>query len=546
MCRERELRTARRRWLMQAGVLSTSAALPLWVPHAVAEPQSPLNALPRVALVIGNTRYPEAPLKNPGNDAKAIAGELQKVGFKVNLQLDTGRVQLAEAIQAFGADLARTKGVGLFYYAGHGAQLGWRNYLIPVDADIEKLEDMRTKTVELNLLLVGLTKAQNSMNVIILDACRDNPFGTKVPTENKGLSQFDAPPGSLLAYATSPGNTASDGQGANGLYTENLLREIKVPEAKVEDVFKRVRLNVRRSTNGAQIPWESTSLEEDFWFIPPKELKEFSDEEMETQFREQLAVWESVKNANDPEKLGAYLMRYPSGDYSELAHLKLDRLLAQRGERRIQVVTAEGNPYTKGTVRADTAYRLGDAFTYRRIDMDSGTAKGGYTTAISEITDTQVIYDRGLVTDLLGNTLRTADGRTFTDNQNVPVEFEVGKQWTTRYRVENPKGFTSFAEFNYQIVSREPVTVAAGTFNAYLVEGTGTSTVPKGLHDIRLKTWWDPARVRRPVAREEVRTLIVERKRSRQRARRREPTEPDTKSHALLAERQELISFKQG
>ena len=124
---------------------------------------------------------------------------------------------------------------------------------------------MHLALADLNVLLQGLTRANNPMNVVILDACRDSPFGRRVPVEQKGLSQFDAPPGSLLAYATSPGNVASDGEGANGLYTENLLRELKVPEAKIEDVFKRVRLNVRRRSNGQQIPWESTSLEEDFY-----------------------------------------------------------------------------------------------------------------------------------------------------------------------------------------------------------------------------------------------------------------------------------------
>ena len=274
---------------------------------------STVDTLPRVALIIGNTNYIESPLKNPGNDAKAIAGELQKVGFKINLRLDTGRVQLAEAIQEFGADLARSKGVGLFYYAGHGAQLGWRNYLIPVDADVEKLEDMRAKTVELNMLLAGLTKAQNAMNVIILDACRDNPFGSKVPTEHKGLSQFDAPPRSLLAYATSPGNTAGDGSGAHGLYTENLLREIKVPEVKIEDVLKRVRLNVRRKSEGQQIPWESTSLEDDFYFLPPQHVKKLSEAKIEKQFNEELAVWEKIKNAKDPGEIEEYLRKNPSG-----------------------------------------------------------------------------------------------------------------------------------------------------------------------------------------------------------------------------------------
>ena len=145
----------------------------------------------------------------------------------MNLLLDTGRDTLLNAIEAYGKQLSARKAVGLFYFAGHGAQLAWRNYLLPVDAVIKSMNDVPARAVELNTLLQGLTKAKNPMNVIVLDACRDNPFGTAMPVEQKGLSQFDAPPGSLLAYATSPGNVASDGSGANGLYTEHLLRELK-------------------------------------------------------------------------------------------------------------------------------------------------------------------------------------------------------------------------------------------------------------------------------------------------------------------------------
>jgi hypothetical protein len=346
---------ARRRWLQQTGTLVTSAALPLWISGSSAQSSTALNTLPRSALVIGNTRYADAPLKNPANDARAIAGELEKLAFKVNVQLDAGRAQMTGAIQAFGSELAKVKGVGLFYYAGHGAQLAWRNYLIPVDAAIDKLDDMRDKTVELNSLLQGLIKAGNPMNVIILDACRDNPFGAKVPTEAKGLSQFDAPPGSLLAYATSPGNTASDGEGENGLYTESLLRELNVPETKIEDVFKRVRLAVRRGSQGRQIPWESTSLEEDFYFRPPKQVKKLTDDELEKQFEEELAIWEKIKNAKETAPIEDYLRRYPSGKFSELAQFRLNRLLAQR-ETAVQVAAAGGALKPAAGGNADFVY----------------------------------------------------------------------------------------------------------------------------------------------------------------------------------------------
>ncbi|MBK8064212.1 MAG: caspase family protein [Betaproteobacteria bacterium] len=222
-----------------------------------------LAALPRRALVIGNDRYRDAPLKNPVNDARAIRAELEAVDFSVSTALDATLEQMRERIEAYGRELARDKAVGLFYFAGHGIQLSWRNYLLPVDTVIDKLEEVRDKAFDLGRLLELIGKAGNPANIVILDACRNNPFGRDFRVEQKGLSQVDAPVGTLLAYATAPGNVAIDGEGDNGLYTENLLREIRVPDAKVEDIFKRVRLSVRRSSKGLQIPWESTSLEDD-------------------------------------------------------------------------------------------------------------------------------------------------------------------------------------------------------------------------------------------------------------------------------------------
>jgi hypothetical protein len=228
------------------------------------------------------------------------------------------------------------------------------------------------------------------MNVIILDACREDPFG-KSRKPQKGLSQMDAPTQTILAYATSPGNVASDGDGANGLYTESLLREMKVPEAKIEDVFKRVRLAVRRKTSGAQIPWESTSLEEDFWFLPPKELRAASDADKEKQFDEELAQWEKVKASDDPAPLEAFLRRYPSGPFAELAQLQLDRALAKLGEKKVQIASAAGNPYTLGTVAADLGFKVGDSYAYVVLDRESRAEKGRLPGVITAVTDTEVI-----------------------------------------------------------------------------------------------------------------------------------------------------------
>ena len=211
-------------------------AFPFQAFNSTPDTLSPVNTLPRIALVIGNSHYHDSPLKNPENDANAMAEHLRRMGFSVTLKLDADRKAMVETIRSFGLDLLKQKGVGVFYYAGHGVQLSWRNYLVPVDASIEKISDVETQAVDMGTLLDNLTRARNPMNVIILDACRDNPFGNHVSLEQKGLSQVDAPPGTLLAYATSPGNVASDGEGKNGLYTEFLLKEMLVPESKIEDV----------------------------------------------------------------------------------------------------------------------------------------------------------------------------------------------------------------------------------------------------------------------------------------------------------------------
>ena len=499
---------ARRRWLRQAGALVSTVALPWRLPDAAAQSPSNLNALPRVALVIGNSKYIEAPLRNPGNDARDIAAELQKLRFQVNLRLDAGRNEMIEAIHLFGADLGAKKCIGVFYYAGHGAQLAWKNYLIPVDAAIARIEDMQTRAVELNSLLEGLIKAQNPMNVIILDACRDNPFGNKVQSQQKGLSQFDAPPGSLLAYATSPGNTAADGEGANGLYTENLLNELRVPEAKIEDVFKRVRLNVRRRSGGQQIPWESTSLEDDFYFLPPQRSGKPSEAETERQFSEELAVWEKIKNAKEPGPLEEYLRKNPSGRFSELVQFQLDRVLARQGEKKVELVFAPENPFTKGVTRVDTLFKIGDSYSYRDIDMYTKQETRSVTQRVTAISDNEVIFNKGvLVTDLFGNQIKAPNGNVFTGAQFFIPEYALGKKWSTRYKITYREGQTGEFEVELKVVARETITVPAGTFDAFRVEGEGWG---KGFGNVNVKyKYWIAPGIRRPVASEDYRRLAT-------------------------------------
>lgn len=283
-------RAPRRRALLRLAALSLA---PLWPLGASGD--GGVNRLPRSALVLGNGAYRAVPgLRNPPNDAAAIAKRLSQCGFAATPLIDGGKDDMETAVADFVARLARDKGVGLFYFAGHGVQLGWRNYLLPVDARIAKPDDVPRVTFDLGTLLDGLRKAGNAMNIVVLDACRDNPFAADFRT-GKGLSQVDAPEGTLLAYATSPGNTASDGEGANGLYTENILKEMGARDTKIEDVFKRVRLDVRRATKGAQVPWESTSLEDDFYLFPPAGIAAPSESERERRDADELALWEKVE-----------------------------------------------------------------------------------------------------------------------------------------------------------------------------------------------------------------------------------------------------------
>ncbi len=488
----------RRLTLQRLSALSAASLLPLRAGEAFGSAASTLNALPRTALVIGNSRYKDAPLKNPANDAGAIGDNLKKMGFSVIPLLDGGKAAMENAIRNYGEQLAKSKGVGLFYFAGHGLQVSWRNFLVPVDANLDRTDDIPRQTVDLAALLGGIGKAGNPMNIVILDACRDNPFGGDLKS-GKGLSQMDAPIGTLLAYATAPGNVASDGSGVNGLYTENLLREIHAPEAKIEDIFKRVRLAVRRASKGQQVPWESTSLEEDFYFLPPASIKKLSEEELERQFAEESRVWDQAQQATQVAAVEDYLRRYPSGRFSELALVRLDRMLAKQGEKKVSVVNTANNPFTKGTGVIDLNYRVGDRYVWRRTDLLTKVEEKKIINSVSKITDENVIYGNGaLVTDLLGNTLKRPDGAVFGPSQFFISEYSIGKKWNTRYSSAFASGWKDTVEIDFRVVARESISVPAGTFDCYRVEGNGW--VLASGQSLEYKYWVAPAEVNRFIA----------------------------------------------
>jgi len=514
-----------RRRMLGAALGAGGAALLPWPARAQQKATALLRA-PKRALVIGNSAYKVSPLKNPANDARAMGEALRQLGFEVSLALDAPRAEMLAAARQYTDALAKTRSIGLFYFAGHGMQLAWRNYLLPVDAVVDRMDEVQARCLDVNTVIEGIARASNPMNLIVLDACRENPFGRDFRVEQKGLSQLDAPAGTFLAYATSPGNVASDGAGANGLYTEHLLREMRVPEAKIEDVFKRVRLGVRRTSNGQQVPWESTSLEDDFWFIPPKELKRLSDEELEREFREESAVWEKAEAAADAKLIEAYLNRYPSGRFSEVAQASLDLLLAQQGERKVEVVAPAENPYSKGYARADVDYKVGDSYSYRAHDSISNVIQRKYTQTVTRLHGPEVIYNKGgFITDRLGNPTRVSGARNIVGNQQFPADFQLGKTWATRFSGDNAHIGRFTIELTMRITARERVTVPAGTFDAFRVEGQGVRYGGQNPQQIRSKAWFAPEHCRRFVLRDERRT--------------------GGRGSVAMAERLELLSFKQ-
>ena len=233
---------------------------------------APAAAEPRIALVIGNSKYGgDLPrLTNPANDADLMAGTLKKLGFQVIKVNDADLMQMKRALQDFGNQLtgAGPQAVGLFYYAGHGLQINGENYLIPVKADIQKATDADLEAVSASLVLKQMEYAGNALNIVILDACRNNPLSRGMRSAGGGLARMDAPMGSFIAYSTAPGETAADGDGKNSPYTAALTKAMMKPGIPIEEAFRDARVDVLNATNREQIPWESSSLTGAFSFNP--------------------------------------------------------------------------------------------------------------------------------------------------------------------------------------------------------------------------------------------------------------------------------------
>ena len=226
------------------------------------------NSEPRFGLVIGNSNYANTTfLKNPVNDAQLMAQTLESAGFEVSLTLDADLKTMKRALIAFSQKMKEKNEAGLLYYAGHGLQVDGENYLVPIDAVISNEEEIPIETIRVNDFLFMMEKSTSDMKIIILDACRNNPFARSFrSTGGGGLAIVNAPRGSYIAYATSPGAVALDGDGNNSPFTAALADAISQPDLQIEEVFKLTRARVLETTDGKQLPWDTTSITGNFYF----------------------------------------------------------------------------------------------------------------------------------------------------------------------------------------------------------------------------------------------------------------------------------------
>jgi uncharacterized caspase-like protein len=297
----------------------------------------------RVALVIGNASYAHAPrLRNPPNDAATVAAALRKAGFQtVVVKQDLSAEAFKQALYAF-SRLARDADVAVVHYSGHGMEKAGVNYLIPVDATLATEADLEFQAIPLDLVLHAVEGAKR-LRIVMLDACRDNPFAVTVsrPGVGRGIGRGLAPVepvgDTLVVYSAKAGSTADDGDGANSPFSAAVAREIGLPGVEINKVFRRVRDDVLRSTNYRQEPFAYGSLSaQDFYFIAPApgvaeaapsgEPQAGANPASANPASVELTFWESIKSSNDPADFQAYLGSYPAGAFAPLARNRLTAL----------------------------------------------------------------------------------------------------------------------------------------------------------------------------------------------------------------------------
>jgi uncharacterized caspase-like protein len=502
----------------------------------------------RVALVIGNSAYKQAPLANPGNDARAMAQVLRESGFTVKELRNLNQAGMRRAIREFGDDIAKG-GIGLFFFAGHGMQIRGRNYLIPVGSDIEREDEVEDQAVDARLVLEKMASAKNPLNIVILDACRNNPFISSFRSSIVGLAAMDAPAGTLVAFSTAPGQVAADGTGDNGLYTQHLVSYMREPGLKVEDVFKRVRSAVRQASAGRQTPWENTSLEADFYFktLDPRAVAE---EKREREQAQKEAIDKAVQDAL--KRSGQQTARDRAGIEREIAErVAAERVVAEKAasdriaamEKALQVAlnrsaapaaaaapVAVPRPAPQEPARlalaapsaiagssGPPALKVGDNWAYKVTDRDYTVVRERKSvTRVDSVTGSEIRFRTGSKTlfrynsdwSLIGQIPGDGIERKFEPPAPVySFPLEPGKTWQAKFKNTRSDGRVFDNDRTVTVEGWEEVTVPAGTFRALKVssltyyrrvDGAGS-----GGGRVVFNYWYVPE-VKRPVRIEDV------------------------------------------
>lgn len=263
----------------------------------------------RAALVIGNSDYPLSPLQNPVNDATDIAASLRRLGFNVIHRENATHIEMENAVREFGEVLTRSKGIGIFFYAGHGVQVNGHNFLIPIDADIQDETEVKHKALDVDFVLGKMELADNQVNLLILDACRNNPFERRFRSiTSRGLAPMNAPSGTVIWYATRPGKVAMDGRGRNSPFTRYLLDTLQQEGTEARKIISHIAVAMR-DEGLRQEPWQEGIWLEDFYFTYKKPMKN----EMEMQSKEEREVseeqmyWTVIKDMNQASVFEDYL-----------------------------------------------------------------------------------------------------------------------------------------------------------------------------------------------------------------------------------------------
>ena len=290
-------------------------------------------AAKRVALVIGNSAYEHtSPLKNPVNDANLMADSLTEAGFEVTKILDADYRTIKKAMLEFGRSLRNSPEAGLFYFAGHGIQVRGKNYLVPVNAKISDEDEVDLEAIDVNSFLRVMDSSSSAINIVVLDACRNNPIARSFRSATRGLASVDAPKGTYVAYATAPGSVASDGRGKNSPYSVALAKAIKIRGLTIEQVFKHARRSVLEATSSKQVPWETSLITGNFFFLDQKitlvapTVNKPILQQVNPVRDEAENVYKQIKDSSNIEVLEIFSKQFPNSIYTKFARVRIKSL----------------------------------------------------------------------------------------------------------------------------------------------------------------------------------------------------------------------------